>query len=420
MRLAVVLLGLMQVTGPTEGSQAGVEPRVPAQEDWIDFGWIVDAGVEGDWDHYLEGMLTASAAKKGESFFLYYGGACCYNQALDSVTFRAIGVATSPDGIRFTKHPHNPVISWLPNNGREEGATSSAVVLDSANQIHLYYGANTQETRTTVNADARLGISSDGSRFNDQGIVLDHRDRSIWGSGDEIFPITALRHGNTWIVFYLTNGVPQQRHLGVAWGNRGDRLTRSAPARANGKLIPVWGVGGGASLMTSDLYALFLNDLRIPQSEVRTFSADSPDVLSTPVQTYRWENVKQITVLLDQQVRTWFLYYRDLEQRHYGVKLAPFSEQDRTPPSSPTALHATQDASTVLRLRWAGATDPDTGIAQYRVYRDGIEIASTVQETFVDAKLHPGAKVAYAVSAVNFHGIEGPRSPRISVELRQP
>lgn len=420
MRLAVVLLSLIPVTGPTEGSQAVVDQLVPAQEDWTDFGWIIDAGEEGDWDYYLEGMLTASAAKNGESFFLYYGGACCYNEALDSVTFRAIGVATSPDGIRFTKHPENPVISWLPNNGREEGATSSAVAFDSANQTYLYYGANTQETRTTVNADARLGTSSDGSRFKDQGVVLDHRDRSIWGSGDEIFPITALRHGDTWIVYYLTNGVPQQRHLGVAWGNRSDRLARSAPAKANGELIPVWGVGGGATQVAPDLYALFLNDLRIPQSEVRTFTADSPDVLSTPIQAYHWENVKQITVLLDRQVRTWFLYYRDLEQRHYGVKLAPFSKRDQTPPSSPSTLHATQDSPATLRLTWAAATDRDTGIARYRVYRDGVEIASTAEQIFIDAKLRPGAMLAYEVSAVNFHGIEGARSPKISVELSQP
>ena len=420
MRLAVVFLGLITVTGPTEGSQALVDRLVPAQEDWTDFGWILDAGVEGDWDHHLEGMLTASAAKKETSYFLYYGGACCYNEALDSVTFRAIGLATSPDGIRFTKHPQNPVISWLPNNGREEGATSSAVAFDSANQTHLYYGANTQETRTTVNADARLGISSDGSRFKDQGVVLNHQDKSIWGSGDEIFPITALRHGNTWIVYYLTNGVPQQRHLGVAWGNRSDRLSQSAPAKARGELIPVWGVGGGATLVASDLYALFLNDLRIPQSEVRTFTAEAPDMLSTPIQIYRWENVKQITVLLDRQVRTWFLYYRDLEQRHYGVKLAPFAERDQTPPSSPSALRATQETPTALRLTWASATDRDTGIAQYRVYRNGVAIAATVHETFIDTKLRPGSRLAYEVSAVNLHGIEGARSPKISMESSQP
>ena len=69
MRLAVVLLSLIPVTGPIEGSQAVVDQLVPAQEDWTDFGWIIDAGEEGDWDYYLEGMLTASAAKNGESFF---------------------------------------------------------------------------------------------------------------------------------------------------------------------------------------------------------------------------------------------------------------------------------------------------------------------------------------------------------------
>lgn len=420
MRWTNVLVALLSLPVLAPDPIRAADRLVPSQEDWLDFGWILDAGVEGDWDRYLAGMLTASATKKEASYFLYYGGACCYSEPLDSVTFRAIGVATSSDGIRFSKHQQNPVVSWLPNNGREEGATASAVAIDSTNQTVLYFAANTQETRTTVNADVRVGTSADGLRFEDMGLVLDHQDRSIWGSGDEIFPIIALQHEKTWILYYLTNGVPQQRHLGVAWGSRRDRLTNSRAVKSDGRLIPVWGVGGGAALVAANTYALFLNDIRIPRTEIRTFSGESPYQLSAPIETYQWTGVKQATILLDRKVGTWFLYYRDSDQRHYGIKLAPFDQSDKTPPSSPGALVATVVDPATLRLTWTGATDLDTGIAQYLVYKDGEKVEATAHEFFQDSGLRPGEAHSYQVSAMNFHGTEGTLTPSITVDIARP
>jgi hypothetical protein len=214
---------------------------IPDQSDWVDYGPIFAAGELGDWDFQLGGAFSASVVEKNGTTFLYYNGTCCYRIVDDSVTWRSIGVATSPDGINFTKHPGNPIITWFPNDSGEEGAVSAAAVLDANGEIVLYYGANTEESATTVNADGRLAVSSNGLAFSDQGIVLDHDDSSVWGSGDELFPITAIRDDGQWIVYYLPNGTPQSGKVGAAWGTSRSSLDTTDAARQGGSTISGWG-----------------------------------------------------------------------------------------------------------------------------------------------------------------------------------
>ena len=75
--------------------------------------------------------------------------------------------------------------------------------------------------------------------------------------------------------------------------------------------------------MDSDTYAVFINDVRVPRIEVRTFSTSDPTDLSAPLETYQWPDVAQATVLLDSETNTWFMYYRNADQTRYGAKTAP-------------------------------------------------------------------------------------------------
>src|SRR5688572_2640456 len=128
--------------------------RLPSQADWVDQGIILEAGADGDWDHYLWGGFAFSVIKKDGTYYLYYQGSSDYRTEYDeTVLWRAIGVATSRDGIHFSKHAENPVLTWFPQQYGEEGAVSSGVTLGQQGEIVMYYGANTQESRTTVNAD---------------------------------------------------------------------------------------------------------------------------------------------------------------------------------------------------------------------------------------------------------------------------
>jgi hypothetical protein len=299
--------------------------RIPSQTDWVDHGMIFEAGAEGEWDYYLWGGFAFSVIKMDGTYYLYYQGSSDYRTEFDeTVMWRAIGVATSNDGIHFTKYEGNPILTWFPNQNGEEGAVSSGVTLGDGGEVILYYGANTEESATTVNADVRIASSFNGLNFNDLGIVLDHRDRSVWGYGDELFAVDAIYDSGQWIVYYIPNGTSESGLLGVAYGDQYNNLSKSSAVTSAGKPVPVWGTAGHVKL-DQDTYALMLNNGREKRTEVRLMSPQAPNVLGEPVAVYQFAEVQQAVFLLDEEKGTWFMYYYDLDRDGYGVKTAPIS-----------------------------------------------------------------------------------------------
>ncbi len=300
---------------------------IPEQSDWIDHGMILEKGEKGEWDHYISGGFTGTVVKKDGTFFLYYQGANDYNEKYGTVTYRAIGVATSQDGVSFTKYSKNPVITWAPNNGIEEGSVSGGATLGANGEIVMYYGANTKQSEWLVNADSRLATSESGLDFSDSGIVLDHNNDRVWGSGDELFPIIAFHEKGNWYLYYIPNGTLRRQKLAMAWGPNRKALTNSRPVLSDGKMIEVWGMGGHAKI-GADTYTLFINNVRQSLMEVRVVHLDTPDQLSAPIRKYKFDNFAQGTVFWDNETKIWFMFYRQRNQEKYGVKLAPVRTQE--------------------------------------------------------------------------------------------
>ena len=80
---------------------------------------------------------------------------------------------------------------------------------------------------------------------------------------------------------------------------------------------------------------------------------------------------------------------------------------DGTGPSTPTNLIATGTATDRIDLSWSPAEDPESGIAEYRVFRDGLEVSSTTETAYQDTGLDPATTYEYQVSAVNGDGLQG-------------
>jgi hypothetical protein len=285
----------------------------------------LEKGKAGEWDYLIGGGLTGTAVKKDGKFYLYYQGASGYDIKYETVTYRAIGLATSSDGVKFSKYTDNPVITWFPNNWIEEGAVSGGATVLPDGEIIIYYGTNTKQSDWLVNADGRLAVSKDGLNFSDAGMVLNHRERMLWGFGDELFPIMAFYDKDCWYVYYIPNGTPQSHSLGVAWGPHRDCLAHSGAVRAGDKDIEAWGMGGYAKV-GEGTYALFINNVKKSRMEVRTVDLEFPDRASQPLRVYAFHDFAQGTVLLDRETNTWFMYYRTGNQEKYHAKSAPVRE----------------------------------------------------------------------------------------------
>lgn len=404
---------------PTPSADMLADLPIPQQDDWVDYGEILSSGLPGQWDLYLYGGMAGSVVKKDGIYYLYYQGSSGYDSLGDTVTERAIGVATSSDGINFTKFEGNPIITWSPTGNGEEGAVSAGATLVD-DQVFMYYGANTEQNSTKINSDVRLAISEDALEFEDKGVVLSFRDSNVWGSGDELSPIIAFQENGHWFVYYLPNGVLQRHKLGVARGSAPDRFTQTAEAQSGFQGITAWGMGGYARI-SPDTYVLFINDLDGRTTEARIISTTNPEKLSAPVETYKFEDYLMSTVFLDQERRTWFMYYLDAdeslipEEARYGVKLAPAGPPDETPPTTPENIRV-GDSSGQIIVTWDPAIDKDTGIAQYRIYSNGELLSTAKGEVFEsDASIDPEDRIS--ITAVNYHGTES--LPSDSVTLGQ-
>ncbi len=81
---------------------------------------------------------------------------------------------------------------------------------------------------------------------------------------------------------------------------------------------------------------------------------------------------------------------------------------DDTPPSAPMGLDATATSETQAGLTWQPATDKESGVRRYVIYRDGVRVAESRSTRFTDMGLGEATEYAYQVSAgetpVLFHG----------------
>jgi chitodextrinase len=76
---------------------------------------------------------------------------------------------------------------------------------------------------------------------------------------------------------------------------------------------------------------------------------------------------------------------------------------DAAPPSVPTGLSATATSSTTIDLSWNASTD-DNGVAGYRVFRNGVQVATPTTTSYQDTGLAPATTYTYTVSAFDASG----------------
>lgn len=96
---------------------------------------------------------------------------------------------------------------------------------------------------------------------------------------------------------------------------------------------------------------------------------------------------------------------------------ANFTTQDTTPPTTPTNLTATVVSSTRINLSWNASTD-NVAVTGYRVFRGGMQIATTTTTSYANRGLDPNTTYTYTVAAYDAAGNVSNQSLSVSATTR--
>jgi hypothetical protein len=87
---------------------------------------------------------------------------------------------------------------------------------------------------------------------------------------------------------------------------------------------------------------------------------------------------------------------------------------DSTAPSAPTGVSTAAASETTMTVAWTPSADPESGVAYYKIYRDGVNVGASASTTFTDIALAPATNYTYAVSAVDYDGLEGAQAAALA------
>jgi chitodextrinase len=92
---------------------------------------------------------------------------------------------------------------------------------------------------------------------------------------------------------------------------------------------------------------------------------------------------------------------------------------ETSPPTAPASLSASAVGENEVDLSWAASTD-NVGVAGYRVYRNGTQVATTASTTYADVGLTAATTYTYSVVAFDEAGNSSPASPTATATTAPP
>jgi len=139
------------------------------------------------------------------TWFLFWTGA----HPRDSYGYRQIGLATSPDGVTWTRYAGNPVLSIDYDRTTVDGIhVHMPTVVKSGSDWHMYYACY----QNNVGNRICHATSPDGYDWTPEGVVLDRGADGAFDSGSLRMPDVLIGPDGTWHMLY--NGTDPEGHYG--------------------------------------------------------------------------------------------------------------------------------------------------------------------------------------------------------------
>lgn len=178
---------------------------------------VLSPETEGDWE--VNSYLSLAVIHDGTGFRAWYGG-------VDSTGSCQVGLATSPDGSNWTRHPGNPVLEVGEVGSFDEALVEPGSVIRRGGLYHMWYGA----ARTpSIFAPRVIGYATsvDGVSWNRHPTpVLEPGSASDWDPnlyGPGVVFDGAIYHmwytgfvGNSWSVSEVHAGYATSPD-GISW-----------------------------------------------------------------------------------------------------------------------------------------------------------------------------------------------------------
>ncbi len=166
---------------------------------WEPLAPVVTTGAPGAWDQ--SGVWAPDVIEADGTYYLYYTGS-------DAANNQAIGLATSPDLLTWTKHPANPVVEpgdWSDRHvGRDVAGRDAMVLHDAAGGRYLLYYTATMADGRACLAHAE---STDLVAWRDLGPTYIEEDRSY----NRLESAYVVEHGEQYYLFYSAKGGPKSK-----------------------------------------------------------------------------------------------------------------------------------------------------------------------------------------------------------------
>ncbi|MBN8218667.1 MAG: hypothetical protein J0L75_18650 [Spirochaetes bacterium] len=164
---------------------------------WSKFGGgapVFDVGPAGAWDSWF--LDTPCLAKAGGVYHLYYFGS-----RSNGTPGASIGLATTTDGTHFTRSASNPVLGPGPSNAWDGNWVESPVVLVEGGAWKMYYTGIDAKWQIRIG----LATSTDGVLWTKYSgnPVLDVGKTGAWDDFAAAVP-AVLKKGSTWQIFYCS------------------------------------------------------------------------------------------------------------------------------------------------------------------------------------------------------------------------
>jgi hypothetical protein len=227
-------------------------------------GGVLGTDAAGTFDERAN--FTVEAFKDGDLVRLYYGGADTVQQApgcggINGVHWR-IGLATSTDGVNFTRVPGTQLKKAILDNGSpgnfDDYLTYRPNVLKDGTVYRMWYNGSRSPFNCptgTLALDRRIGYaeSTDGVSFNKlyDGPGLGGSVLPLGGPGaideQQVGYIWVIKDTNDYKMYYSANDAANFWRIALATSTDARHWTKVAGKNQNGSVIDIGGIAATAS-----------------------------------------------------------------------------------------------------------------------------------------------------------------------------